>query len=144
MTKTTLLLSAAALWVSCVLTGCDKPKTDAAGGGSSTPTAAATAKPTSTAAATATATAAAALGGDISCEQMFDKLEKMLKASGAPPTPPDEHKKEIEECNVGKDKAPAEFKAAAECVMKLDEAKPDVTTCDALMEKLDKASTPAK
>jgi len=146
MTKITLLSAAAALLVAFGLVGCDNSKGDAAGGASAKPTtsAAATAKPTATAAATATATAtataAADSGGDVSCEQMFDKLEKIMKAAGAPATPPDEHKKELEECKAGKEKAPAEFKAAADCIMKLDETKPDFKTCDALMEKLDKAS----
>jgi hypothetical protein len=67
--------------------------------------------------------------GEPTCEQLVAKMGRILGGSGAPPLPPDTTKKMVDDCRVSKQKAPAEWKVCAECILKLDEAKPNLGAC---------------
>ena len=79
-----------------------------------------------------------AAAGEPTCEQLVAKMGRILHGSGAQPLPPEQVQKMLDECRQAKQKAPAEWRTCTQCMLKIDEAKPDLKACRTPCEAMEK------
>ena len=71
------------------------------------------------------------------CEQFVAKMGRIMQRGGAGPLAPEASKQMLAECERAKAKAPKEWRACTECMLGLDEAKPDPSKCQPLCEAME-------
>jgi hypothetical protein len=77
-------------------------------------------------------------GGEPTCEQLVAKMGRILHGSGAQPLPPEQAQKMLEDCRQAKQKAPAEWRTCTQCMLRIDDAKPELKACRTPCEAMEK------